>query len=262
MEEIKKLLMPFILPEETDTLLSAERTKVESLTKKVAELTESVEKLGATCNRLGVALYFEKNMKRMPETDQAEVTAIVGDLKKYEDVRTLEKAVMEAKKVIGARRLEESAKRKQMEAVEAKLKALEEAKQAELSALEERNKKLEAQLKESLDQAKALGIRVYLEERVKDHPNAATIRKLCEGKATKEEVDAIVKRHSVMPVTSEDYNSVRRRFDKFKNTQLVESHVKETAPAVTKRAVVKEGVEGEMADLFPGISLDQVKSLM
>jgi hypothetical protein len=200
-------------------------------------------------------------MKRMPEKDQQEVSAIVGDLAKYEDVRTLEKAVMEAKKIIGARRLEEANKRKEMEAMEAKLKALEEAKQAELAALEERNKKLEAQLKESLDQAKSLGIRVYLEERVKDHPNAASIRKLCEGKTTKEEVDAIVKRHSVMPVTSEDYNSVRRRFDKFKSTQLVESHVKETAPAVRK-AVVQEGVEGEMADLFPGVSLDQVKNLM
>lgn len=261
MEEIKKILMPYILPEETEAAISEERTKVAALTKQVSELTESVEKLGATCNRLGVALYFEKTMKRMPERDQEEVTAIVGDIKKYEDVRTLEKAVMEAKKVIGNRRLEEATKRKEMEAVQAQLKAFKEEKKKEIIALEERNKKLEAQLKESLEQAKALGIRVYLEERIKDHPNAGTVRKLCEGKTTKEEVDAIVKRHSVMPVTSEDYNSVRRRFDKFKNTQLVESHVKETAP-VTKRAVFKEGVEGEMADLFPGVSLDQVKNLM
>lgn len=263
MEEIKKLLMPYILPEETEAALAEERTKVAALTKQVAELTESVDKLGATCNRLGVALYFEKSMKRMPENDQNEVAAIVGDLKKYEDVRSLEKTVMEAKKVIGARRLEEAAKRKEIEAQQAKFKALEEEHNKKLADIEARNKKLEAQLKESLEQSKALGIRVYLEERVKDHPSAAQIRRLCEGKTTKEEVDAIIKRHSVMPVTSEDYTSVRRRFDKFKNTQLVESHVKETAPAVSKkRDVVTEGVDGEMVDLFPGVSLDQIKNLM
>lgn len=263
MEEIKRVLMPHILPEETEKLISEEKAKVKSLTKQVAELTEGVEKLGATCNRLGVALYFERAMKRLPESDQKEVSAIVGDLSRYADVKSVEKSILEAKAVVGNRRLEEANKRKLAEEAAAKAKALEEETNKKLAEMEERNKKLEAQLKESLEQAKALGIRVYLEERVKDNPNAAQIRKLCEGKTSKEEVDAVIKRHAVMPVTSEDYSSVRRRFDKFRNTQLVEEHVKETAPAVAKkREMVSEGVEGEMADLFPGVSLDQVKSLM
>ena len=189
------------------------------------------------------------------------MSAILGESKKFGTVEQAEVALNEAVKAHSARKAEEAEKAKQMEAIQGKLNALEEMYQAKIAEAKERNEKLEKQLKESLDQAKQLGLRVYLEERVKDNPNASQIRRLCEGKLTKEEIDSVIKRFSTQPVVSEDYNSVRRRMEKFRSTQLVEEHLADTSKQKKKQGAV-EGVDGEMEDLFPGVSLDSVKDLM
>ncbi len=260
-ESVKRVLTRPFLSEESKAMLAEREAQIAVMAQRNKELEEGVEKLGATCNRLGAALYLERSLSKLEAADRGAVAAILGESKRFATVEQAEVALTEAVKAHSVRKAEEAEKAKQMEAIQSKMNALEEMYQAKIAEAKDRNEKLEKQLKESLDQAKQLGLRVYLEERVKDNPNASQIRRLCEGKLTKEEIDSVIKRFSTQPVVSEDYNSVRRRLEKFRSTQLVEEHLADTSKQKKRQGAV-EGVDGEMEDLFPGVSLDSVKDLM
>lgn len=241
MEDIKKVVRPFVMPEDIEVQLKEKDAEIK-------KLREDIEKVGAVANRLGAALHIEKALNQEPDMR----VFLAGRV--FEDVKSADVALTEAKKKVHKRRVVK--KKKEMES-----KRISSKYESQVKEISEKNKKLEEALRQSIKTVRNVGLKLYMEERIRDNPNALQIRKLCEGKTTKEEVDSIVDQHRIAPKTESDYNAIRRRFDKFQSAQLVEEHVKESGVGKSRTTVV-EGVEGEMEGLFPGSNLDQVRALL
>lgn len=263
-EEFKKLLTPFVLPEDIQAKLTEKDAEIEALKKvveskdsEIKKLGEDISKVGEVCNKLGVQLMYDRETAKLALEDKADVLFLIGEASKYSKTTDLEKALSEAKKTVSKKRVEEAKKK-------AELQKVEESYKAKISSLEESNKKLNKALEETVKLTKQLSIKAYVEERVKDMSNGSHIQKLCEGKTDQSEVDEIIKTQTIAPKLTEEYNGVRRRFNKLQGTKLVEEHMRDTGTEkrAAQSAVVEEGVEGEMQDLFPGQGLQQVKSLM
>jgi hypothetical protein len=254
LEDIKKVLIPIVAasPAELDESLKVRDTQIAQLQEENKGLVSKIDEIGLVANRLAATLHYERSLAKLGE-DREEVLSYVS-AKKFENVDQVEAALTEAKKKVAAGK----AKKKQAEMDRKRIEARMESR---IKAAEDRTHKLEQALRESVETSKSLGMRLYVEECIRDNPNAAKIRKLCEGKTERNEIDSIVKRFAVAPVVNEDYNLMRRRFERVKTTNLVEDQVKKTGTE-KRRSTGVEGVIGEIADLTPGATQDQIEALM
>ncbi len=241
MEDLKKTMRPFVMPEDIDK-------QIKEKDEEIQKLKESIEKVGTVANRLGAALHIEKALNTEPDMK----VFLSGQV--FEDVKSAEVALTEARNKMQKRKVLK--KKKEMESKRVSRKY-----ESQMQELSNQNKKLQEALNQSIKTVRNIGLKLYLEEKIRDNPNAKQIRKLCESKMTREEVDAIVDQHRIVPQVESDYNAIRRRFEKVQNTALVEEHVKESGVGKS-RTTVAEGVEGEMEGLFPGSNLEQVRALL
>jgi hypothetical protein len=103
----------------------------------------------------------------------------------------------------------EDARRAEIEAATA---AVEEAKRA----AEEKAAKLEEGLKKALQSEKALALKLYVEQRLTNHPKAAKIRPLLEGRkfSSTEEIDEVVSGHREPMRDADELEAVRARVRK------------------------------------------------
>lgn len=261
-EDVKKAVRAFILPEDTESVV---RVKEEEITKLKADLakleegkkaseqklTEKIEEIGKIADRLAVHLHFHKKLSESGSKLEG-LKKHVGSVK-LESIQHVDSLLDTA----GKKLAEEIEYKNKMDSIQ---KELETKYQTENQSLKESVQKLEGALQESLKLSKELGMKTYVEERIRGNPNAPKIRGLCEGKTNRQEVDEIIKRFAVAPVVSEDYNAFRRRLSKVENTSLVETQLREAGN--NKPAGSTDGVLGEMKDLFPGATLEQVEALM
>lgn len=261
LEDVAKLLRPVLLPEDVQAAVKEKETVIEAKDKEItdlkAKLTEEAvksNKYAKMAHDLGMLLHFEKTVAE--GMDKEAVRKIIGDPKKFEKHQDLTEAVEGAS----------SALKKVMEEKKASDKTEENLKaEYEKKLSEEKQKTVDTQkkLEEAVTLAKGIGIRAYVLERTKNNPNSSKILKLVEDVTTKAQADALIEKFSVEPSNSEEYNSIRSRFKKLETTTLVEEQLRETGigkkPAASN--VVVEGVEAEMAGLFPGASTEQVRDL-
>jgi outer membrane protein assembly factor BamE (lipoprotein component of BamABCDE complex) len=261
LEDVAKLLRPVLLPEDVQAAVKEKEAVIEAKNKEIADLKaklteESVKsnKYAKMAHDLGMLLHFEKTVAE--GMDKEAVRKIIGDPKKFEKHQDLTEAVEGAS----------SALKKVMEEKKASDKTEENLKtEYEKKLSEEKQKTVDVQkkLEEAVTLAKGIGIRAYVLERTKNNPNSSKILKLVEDVTTKAQADALIEKFSVEPSNSEEYNSIRSRFKKLETTTLVEEQLRETGigkkPAASN--VVVEGVEAEMAGLFPGASTEQVRDL-
>lgn len=243
--------------------VTIEETKVDApataapVTAPVAETaapaTETEQKLAEA-----VALAESLTMKLELQTALAEskhpeiVKDIVGDLAQYKKVERLQEALDRAQRQVDRKVREEKTRRAERE-------KLIETFEKDIAKLKEENKQLREGLEESTKIAKEYALKVYVEDKVRMNPNGDKIRKLCEGKATQKDCDAIIENFSIASTDAEDYNSIRRRFAKVP-TALVEDHVKATGGSAEPKREVVEGVDKELEQLLPG-QLGEMKSL-
>jgi hypothetical protein len=259
-EDVKKAVRAFILPEDTEAVVRSKDKEIEALkegmaqleeSKKASEkkLTEKIEQIGKVADRLAVHLHY---YKKLSESEELKIKKHISNVK-FESIQHVDSILETA----GKKLAEENEYKAKLESIQ---KELETKYQTENKDLKDRVEKLDVALQESLKLNKELGIKTYVEERIRGNPNAPKIRGLCEGKMNRQEVDEIIKRFAVAPVVSEDYNAFRRRVSKVENTTLVEDQLKE---AGNQRTQESKGVLGEdMKDLFCGATLDQVEALM
>jgi len=250
LESIKTAVRPFLLPEAT---ASEKDEEINSLKVENTALKNKIVELGAVANRLGAHLHFERKIAEMKE-DREEMAAIVGK-QKLESVKHVDSILVEAKKTLESRKEDKRANALETKRLESKF-------EAKMKALEDQNKKLEESLKSTVSLSKELGIKLYISEKTRGNPNAKKIKELCEGKTERKDVDSILARFAVAPSAGEEYNAIKRRFEKLAGTSLVEDQLKETGANRAASGSDEEGVLGEMTDLFPGATLDQVKALM
>lgn len=250
LESIKTVVRPFLTEETHLAELSVKDEEIELLKAKLEEqelknkVSEKlIEEAVAVAEHLSTKVFILESLQSESDEDRKLITSFLGHMNQFLVVEQAEKALEEAKK-------KASKKKKELKEQEEKFESFK-------TESIEKIKKLEGSLKESVELNKKLGLHVYLEKRVAGNPNAEKIKKLCEGKSTKEEIDLIIEKHTIASESSSEYNSIRKRLSIPKT--LVEDHLKETEP---KKGLVAEGVEGEMAGLFLGADLGEVKKLM
>lgn len=253
LESIKSIVKPFVLPEDFQTVITAKDAEIASLKSMLEDRDGKIKEIGAVANRLGAHLHFERKLGEMKEDRES-----IADLmkkKRFESVKQVDELLAEAKETVA--KTKEGQRALTMEA-----KRIEAKNESAVKALELKNKQLEESLKNTISLSKELGLRLYIEEKTRGNPHGVKIRQLCEGKTNRKEVDAILERFAVAPKTSEDYNAIKRRFSRVENTTIVEDQLRDTG-VKRQPAVSDDGdVLGEMKDLFPGATLDQVEALM
>lgn len=264
LEDVAKLLTPFILPADLQEAVKVKETKIEELNKaleakdkEIASLKESVTKTAGVASSLGLLLHFKNLFGESKE--QEAVRKIIGDVKRYSKHNDLSEAVKAARDALNTVVEEKSL-------VVKKEKELRAEYEQKLSEEKSKTEKAKAAMSEAADLARQYGLRAYVLERTKNNPNASKVLKLSEGIKSKTEADQLIEKYGVDAPMSKDYNSIRNRFKKFENSNLVEDQLKESGlkpstPASAQQSVA-EGVESEMVDLFPGASLEQVKNLV
>jgi hypothetical protein len=253
LESIKSLVKPFMLPEDVAVVVADKEEHIKSLQTENTELKAKIEELGGVANRLGAQLHLERKIGEMKEG--REEVSKKARKHKFESVKAVEEFLVEAKQELETRKQE-------MRAQELAQKRLEAKYESRMKAAEERAQKLEEALKNTVSYSKELGMKLYVSEKTRGNPNALKIREMCEGKTDRKEVDAIIERFAVATNKAEDYNAIKRRFEKLKNMPLVEEQLKEAGSNRSRGGNGEEGVLGEMKDLFPGTTLDQVEALM
>lgn len=263
LEDVAKLLTPFILPGDLQEAVKVKETKIDELNKvieakdkEIAALKEGVNKTATAATNLGMLLHFKNLFTESKE--QEAVRKIIGDVKRYGKHAELTEAVKAARDALRVVTEDKSVLIKQ----EKEIRAEYEKKLAEEKASGE---KARAGLREASELARQYGLKAYVLERTKNNPNQSKVLKLAEGIKTKAEADQLIEKYGVDAPYAKDYNSIRNRFRKLESSNLVEDHLKDTGlkkPAPVQESSVVEGVESEMVDLFPGSTLEHVKNLV
>jgi hypothetical protein len=253
LESIKALIKPLLLPEDVAVAVSKKDDEIATLKAENTELKSKIEQLGEVANRIGAQLHLERKVGELKE-GRHEILKMARK-QKLESVKAVDAFLIEAKQEIETRKQAERSQQLAQKRLEAQY-------ESRMKAAEERSKKLEEALQSTVQYSKELGMKLYVSEKTRGNPNAIKIRELCEGKTDRKEVDSILERFSVATNKNEDYNAIKRRFERFKNTSLVEEQLENSSNRSSSRRSMDEGVLDEMKDLFPGATLDQVESLM
>ncbi len=252
LDQIVAAVKPFVVKEDVDGVIAAKdkeiadlKVQLESAKKEMSEMEATAKEIVEGSKRLGMTVFFERAMSK--EEDRTEIVEMVGDLKQYADEKALEEAIKKGKQKMAEKKKKLADAKKLKEEADAKV-------QAELKALKEQNEKTNRALEESLRKQKELSANIYLESRIKGHPNARIIRKLAEGIVEKRKIDEIVKEHSVAGEGGSLYNSVNERLArldaaKIKGKDVVEEQLNEAAGKRSTEKPTTESVDDEIASV-------------
>lgn len=204
LEDVKKYLRPFILPEDAETLVLEKEQEIKRLNKEIAErdllLKEKeavLESLAAAAKEAGYKFFLERQLSELE--DAAIIRKMVGDVAQYASTDELAEAVEDAAEAIHARRAADEAEK------EARARAEEE--------LRDKNAKLAQALEESLNANKQQQILLEAERALTVHPKAANIRQVLENTDLEsfEQVRDIIDSYRVEDRPAEDVEAVRDR---------------------------------------------------
>lgn len=260
MDQIAQLVTPFVLPENIQMIVKEKEKEIlklsESLKMKdqaIIKLKEETKKAISIARQLGLSLHLEKSLSE--DKNAQAIRKLVGDLSKFKNHKDLDEAVSGAKKAIQSVIEEE----KQFERRQKVLKAQYESK---IKEYEKKNLKLESDLKQTIEEAKKYGYMAYIAHQTKNNPNQGKALEEAAQVTNKKQADAIIQKYNVVANQNDRYNSVRTRLKGLESSQLVENHLQTTGlKKVQSQQRINEGVDAEMADLFLGASLDEVKGL-
>lgn len=253
-EQMKGLLRPFVLPEDAEGVVKAKEGEIAALRRTVAERDLQIQQLQADLTELesvsrevGYRLYLEQKLAGEPEAEL--LRKMVGDVKSYAKAEDI------GKKLDSIR--EELKKRAETEAAEqAKRDRETQAAKAHEEKLQGQVDKLAEALEKSLQVNKELGLKVYTESLLANHPQAAKVRGLMESvqPQTKEDVDRVLAQFRAPARTAEALDETRARVRAVVGSGTVETTAlnEETPPT---RSRVDENWNGL------GVSLQKMKEL-
>lgn len=231
LEDVKRYIRPFILPEDAETLVLEKEQEIKRLNKEIAErdllLKEKeamLESLASAAKEAGYKFFLERKLSELE--DAAIIRKMVGDVSQYESTDELGEAVEEAAEAIHARRASDEAEK------EARTLAEEE--------LRDKNAKLADALEESLSANKQQQILLEAERALTVHPKAANIRQVLENTNLEsfEQVRDIIDSYRVEERPAEDVEAVRDRVRTL--TQGGASHRGEDAGTAREQSPLSE----------------------
>ena len=229
LDQIKKLVRPFVVSEDSAALVEERDRKIVALTEQVAvkdnevyEAKRMAMQMTLAAKEMGYNLFLERNLANHPKFDR--IVESLGDFSKIGTLGDLKKKI--APYAEQARDISE-VKSELIDELQEKNAILEE--KFEASKIE-----LTSVLKENLQNA----ARVYLENQIVGNPHQVEIREEFEAldRKTKQGVDRLVKRSRTRRKNeNRDFSSIRQRIERqnggFRRPDnIVEDHVIETFP--------------------------------
>lgn len=229
LESLRDVLRPFILPEDAAQIVSGKDAEIRDLQKQLAErdlriktLEDENDSLAGMAKEVGYRFYLERMVSNDPDADP--IRRLVGDLKQFESSDALKARVAAVKAELASKTAEKKAladakakevsearqaEQKVRDAVDGKLRKLEQMMEAEKAKREE----LEEALMEARRENKELATRAYAEERLSNHPKAGKLRSLVEAArpANRADVDSLIESEREPVRDSDDLQEVRAR---------------------------------------------------
>jgi hypothetical protein len=204
LDEIKRVLRPYVLPEDAKAVAEQKDAEIAKLRAQLAEsdlrskdLQEENDKLAKCAKDAGYRFFIEKNIAGDP--DAALMRKLLGsDMSIFKDSTELKSKIEAVRADLAEKRV---ASEQLSEQIEADKIATQERKDKERSraiksehTLREENEKLREALDKSLEANKQLMLHNYTEGRLANHPRASKIRTLIESAnpRNKQEVDGIL----------------------------------------------------------------------
>lgn len=241
-EQIKDVLRPYVLPEDAQTVAKQKDSEIGRLKNKISEQDLRIKELEADQSKLsevakeaGYKYYMERQIGSDPDAEL--LRNLVGDVTKYATSADLKTKLESVRGELAKRRaIEEKAKEKAEKlAEEARLSKERERDRAvaQESSLRDEVGQLQLALNKALEANKELGLQVYAESRLANHPKAAKLRTLIESShpRTKEEVDALVENFREPARESDDLEKVRARVRAQVGGGFSPTNLDEEAPA-------------------------------
>lgn len=218
LDKIRDILRPSMLEGDAKVTVEAKDAEIATLKNQIAErdlriktLEDENVELAAVAKEVGYKFWMERALAG--DVDAETVRKLVGDVKQFERVDDLKAKVESVRGELARKRDEakavEDARRTEIEAATA---AVEEQKRA----AEEKAAKLEEGLKKALLSEKQLALKLYIEQRLTNHPKAAKIRSLVEGRkfSSTEEIDEVIAGHREPERDTDELEAVRARVRK------------------------------------------------
>lgn len=204
LEQVSRILRPFILPEDINEVVEAKDEEIAALKRqlqeqelKQKELEGLVGKLAEAAKESGYKYHLERLIGGETETDL--LRTIVGDVTQYESAEEITSKVEEARGQVDSRRLEEE--------------KVTRVRSAQTTRLEEKTQQLAEGLEEALAVNKQLALRLYAAERLQTHPKAAKIQRMLEsnGFHSQDQIDELIEEFREPARDPDDLADIRSR---------------------------------------------------
>jgi hypothetical protein len=254
-EQVKSLLRPFILPEDAESVVKQKDAEIAKIRQTVVERDLRVQQLEADLTELesvarevGYKLYLEQKLAGDP--DAALLRKMVGDVKAYPKAEAIGAKLDSIREELTKRRETEAAEQQRRDREVAAVKAEEQKLQSKVDKLTEA-------LEKSLSVNKELGLRVYTESLLANHPQAVKVRGLMESvnPQSKEDVDRVLAQYREPVRTQESLDEVRARVRHTVGSGSVETTALNEEAPPTRSRVGTENWNGL------GVSLQKMQEL-
>jgi len=205
LESIRKTLVPYVLPDDTKSVISEKDAEVAALKAQLEEAEERInaqegviESLANAAKEAGYKYHLECLLHE-DDGDVERVRTIVGDVLQYENPEALQESVENARSEMQTFRIEEEQFLRERRAKE--------------EALQEKNVELARGLEKALVENKQLELRVYASERLQTHPHGAKIMRMLtrSGFQSEEHIDAIIEDFREPTRSPDELEDVRSR---------------------------------------------------
>ena len=209
--EMKDILRRFVIPEDVEHLVGEREEHIGELQNEIAErdlhianLQQECDKLAAIAKKAGYLYHLESKMQGLDNVEY--IRSCIGNVGEYDSLEEMEERLASVLEEVDRRNTQQSERDDEV---------------ARLQESLELQKKISAKALEATQQ---LAARVYLEQRLTNHPEAGAARALVESRepSTKEEVDRLLDSVRSRPSMTEDIETTRMRV-----RQLVNSSTRE-----------------------------------
>ncbi len=220
-EQLKSMLRPFMIEGDAKSVIESKDAEIVTLKNQLAEqelrvktLEDDKTKLVGIAKEAGFNFWMEKSLANEP--DGVLIRKLAGDVKTYNGLADLQAKVESIKKDFADKRAAEA---KVVEERRAEIeKATKVSEDARVKA-ESRATELEKQLQEELVKEKGLALKLYAEQRLRNHPDAKILRPLVETAAfeSKEKIDDFFNQKREVAKDADEMDAVRARVRKLTN---------------------------------------------
>jgi len=262
LEGLKEFIRPYVLPEDTEQVVTALEEQVSDLSKQVGERDLKIEQLQGEAEELekiarqaGLRYFLERRLQETGEQEDL-IRAAIGDVDGYPSLDALKEKVDAIEEELTSRQEEERAlveareseissrldsERKKWDIQIADQRRISEAKEQTNLDLEAKVEKLEEGLELALKASKLQGARLYGESKIAGHPRAEEIRKVIHQSSNLDEsqvdtiVDSfeIVARRNPSAETGGDIAKLRAQVKSLSGGGRVPTAIDEESPAET-----------------------------